>query len=314
MRSTRVTRRHLEGLDHILLGNDPAIASINQQAIALACDRKPLLIVGEPGTGKEHLAFGICRQSGDKSAFVRYDCRILVEMSKYDGQPIPQLILSRIQQIKKTSESAYLFLTHSERLQPDQLYNLLERTSGSVRLIASCEASKAPQLDEKASRAIPLIKIPSLRERKDDIPLIAEFFVRRVAQKRKLRSKAISDDTLLLMQEYPWPGNIQELSNIIERMMLLEPSDVLRAGTWHLAHGYNVSLNLDGYNQFSVLLEDMLKNAESHWRKGKLYVDFVEKMEKMLIDLVLPQVDNNQAIAAKILGISRNTLRERLKS
>ena len=314
MKSTKVTRRHLEGVNHILLGNDPAIENINRQAEQLACDRKPLLLVGEPGTGKEHLAFGLYRHSGDKSPFARYDCRILDEMSKYDGQAVPQLIHARIQQIKKTSGSGFLFLSHAERLDSDQLQSAMERGSSSVRLIASYEHSRPPQLDDKTLRAIPLLKIPALRERKDDIPLIAEFFVRRVAQKRKLRSKAICDDTLLLMQEYTWPGNIQELSNVIDRMMLLEPSEVLRAATWHLAHGCNVSVNLDGYNQFSMLLEDMLRSAEAHWRKGKLYADFVEKMEKMLIELVLPQVDHNQATAAKILGISRNTLRERLKS
>ncbi len=70
-------------------------------------------------------------------------------------------------------------------------------------------------------------------------------------------------------------------------------------------------MNLDVTNQFAALLEGVLKSQEIDWKEGQVYDSFIERMEKLLIDLILPKVDNNQAVAARILGISRNTLRQR---
>ena len=183
-----------------------------------------------------------------------------------------------------------------------------------MKVFASLEDSHPSLFPQKIEKALPSIELPSLRHRKEDIPLIAEHFVRKIALRRKVGSKAIADEALVLMQQYPWPGNIQELSNVVERMMLLEPSSILTASAWRLSQGYNLTMNPDGVNQFSILLHELLQNTEERWKKGKLYEDFMAKMEKMLIELVLPQVGFNQAIAAKVLGISRNTLRERLKA
>jgi two-component system, NtrC family, nitrogen regulation response regulator GlnG len=117
----------------------------------------------------------------------------------------------------------------------------------------------------------------------------------------------------MLLQEYLWPGNIQELSNLIERMFLMEPSHLITSSTWRICQGQGTKMNLDPTNQFASLLEGFLKSEELQWKEGDVYNTFIERMEKLLIDLVLPKVDNNQAVAAKILGISRNTLRQRRK-
>jgi DNA-binding protein Fis len=71
-------------------------------------------------------------------------------------------------------------------------------------------------------------------------------------------------------------------------------------------------LNLDRANQFSNLIEDVLKECEVRWKKGSLYEEFMEQMKHMLIELVMPKVNHNQATAARVLGISRNTLREKI--
>jgi DNA-binding protein Fis len=70
----------------------------------------------------------------------------------------------------------------------------------------------------------------------------------------------------------------------------------------------------DSNNQFGSLLESVLQSSERVWKQGHLYDGFMREMEKVLIDLILPKVNHNQAVAARIMGISRNTLRERMKS
>lgn len=312
--TTQSSKRNPDVKNQVLLGNHPSILQVNQQAEAMAQDHNPVLITGEAGTGKEHLAYGMYRLAGKKSApFLRFDCRTLLEVSKYDGQAVPQLIHSQLRTLPKRTSAAYLFLSHCEYLPSDQLSEVAQKTPAFLKLFASYQESRPTIFLKKIEEPMPSIRIPSLRQRKEDIPIIVDHFARKVALKKKVRNKTISDGALNRMEQYAWPGNIQELSNVVERMMLLEPSNVLTESSWYLSQGYNLSINPEGANQFSALLDELLQSTEEHWKKGKLYEEFMGKMEKMLVELVLPQVDFNQAIAAKILGISRNTLRERLK-
>jgi DNA-binding NtrC family response regulator len=190
----------------------------------------------------------------------------------------------------------------------------MDRFSKShVRLMASFQETR-PSLFQEGDPAHSTLKIPPLRQRKEDIPILADHFVQQTSQKKGLRPKGFTDEVMMLLQEYAWPGNIQELSNLIERMVVLESSNLITASTWRICQGYGTKMNLDPTNQFAALLENVLKSNEQEWKEGNVYNDFIERMEKLLIDLVLPKVDYNQAVAAKILGISRNTLRQRRKS
>lgn len=301
--------------EQLLLGEHPEILEINEQARKFAQEGKPILLRGENGTGKEHLAGGMYRLSSNASRpFPRYDCKQLLEWCRYDGRSLPELVQLKMQELRKTSETRFLFLDHAEKLSADQLGEVLDRGSRSrVTLVASYQESGKSRMDERIANSLSYLRIPSLRQHKEDIPLIADYFLRKFGQNRKSHRKGISEELMIAMQEYAWPGNIQEFRNVIERMIFLESSGVLTSSTWHICRGFGFSSQLDVANPFSTLLEDALTSSEAQV-KGNLYGTFMTKMERMLIDLVLPKVDFKQAVAARILGISRNTLRERLKS
>jgi DNA-binding NtrC family response regulator len=312
-KNTKAIKRPIASDYQLLLGKNPDIVRINEQAKRLASATQPLLLLGEAGTGKEYLAQGIHRISFRKrEPFIRYDCRLLKQVTQYDNISLSELIRLRLHSMISQNDSPVLFLAHMEQLASDQQMEILERFGkSSVRLMASYqEAGSGLFRDENESNHFTL-KIPPLRQRKEDIPLLAEYFVRTASQNYGVRPKGFTEEVFMLLQEYAWPGNIQELSNLVERMILLEPSHLITAGTWRISQGYGTKMNMDVTNQFALLLEDVLKSSEREWKEGDIYNGFIERMEKLLIDLVLPKVEHNQAMAAKILGISRNTLRRR---
>lgn len=300
----------------LLLGKDSRILEINERARKLADEKRPLLLYGETGTGKEHLAYGMYRLTCIKAGpFLSYDCRLLQQISKYDGISVPGMIGAGLQEVRKRHNKGILFLSHVEQLNPDQQREIFERSASSpIKVIAGYQEPAQTLFEEQAAEPPATIRIPALRQRPDDIPLIAEHFIHHISKNRKIAPKSVSSGIVRVMQDYAWPGNIQELSNIVERMMLIEPSGILTSDTWKICQGYSVPFSFDRTNQFSNLIEDVLEEAEASRKSGALYDQFMERMKRMLIDLVLPKVDFNQATAAKILGISRNTLREKLRA
>ncbi len=314
-KNTRAVKRPSASDFQFLLGKTPDIVQVNEKAKYLAGEHTPVILVGEPGTGKEHLARAIHKTSGQKSeAFLRCDCRLLQQTTLNGGFPLPELIRLRIHGSEK-NRGSLMFLDHIEDVSTEQRNEILD-TAGksSARVIASYQENRLDFFEEAASHRISTLRIPPLRQRKEDIPLIADYFLRKAVHARQTRTKGLTDEVILLLQEYPWPGNIQELAGLMDRMVLLEPSHLITAATWRTCQGHSSKMHLDSNNQFAALLESVLKGSEQEWKNGTVYNGFVNCMEKLLIDLVLPRVDNNQAVAARILGISRNTLRRHRKT
>ena len=312
-KSTRRWKRPMSHPAGLLHGVNPEIKRINEEARALAREpNKPVILCGEAGTGKEHLAYGIYRISTARTLpFIRYDCRLIQQISRYDGGPVSRFVLTGLQELKKRHHGGVLFLQHLDLIQADQQRDILEAGSGSaIRLIASCQTAESSTGTEGA---VSSLRIPALRQHPEDIPALAEHFILQTSRRRKLRPKALSQEAMALMQEYSWPGNIQELANVIERMMLVEPSAMISSGSWRVSHGYGFRWTLEGATHFSTLIEEVLKSSEDSPGETALYSRFMARMKKLLVDLVLPRVDYNQAMAAQVLGISRNTLREILR-
>lgn len=306
-------KRSGDAASGLLHGKDPEIQRINAEARSLAREFSgPVLLSGEAGTGKEHLASGMHRLSSARNLpFIRYDCRLIQQISRYDGIPVSRFVLTGLQELKKRHPGGVLFLQHMEQLHSDQQSDILDSARGSsIRLIASCQSGPGSE----AQRSVPVLHIPALRQHVDDIPSLAEHFVAETARKRKIRSKGLSQEVVSVMQEYAWPGNIQELANLVERMMIIEPSMLINANSWRISHGYGFRWTIDGAGHFANLMDEVLKNSEGTWEEGALYDQFMARMKKLLADLVLSRVDYNQGLAAQVLGISRNTLRDILKS
>lgn len=134
------------------------------------------------------------------------------------------------------------------------------------------------------------ITIPPLRERREDITPLAERFLEDFSKDLGKKIRNIEPDAVKVMEEYDWPGNVREVKNVIERAMILSSAESL--GTGDLALKRAVDLPSVSDQSFTLNLEEM---------------------EHRLIDEALERCRNNQSGAAKLLGISRDTLRYRMK-
>jgi two-component system nitrogen regulation response regulator NtrX len=231
-----------------VIGDSPAIKKVIAAALKVAPTRASVLISGESGTGKELVANAIHAHSDRREMpFVKVNCSAIPE----------NLIESELFGYTKgaftgaTANKRGLFeMAHRGTIFLDEVADLsLSAQAKILRVVQSGEMQKigseeaitvdvrvlsGTHKDLKAQVAAGLfredlyyrlnvvpIRVPSLKERPDDIPLLAQFFVHRVCEKSNIKGKAIDDDVLSELKRYPWPGNIRELQNVIERMVTM---------------------------------------------------------------------------------------------
>jgi len=137
------------------------------------------------------------------------------------------------------------------------------------------------------------IQLPPLRERPEDIPLLAEYFLRKHCEENQKSISRIAEDTLALLQKYQWRGNVRELENVIERSVLVCQDTQLEPKHLFLEEGHSPEGNLAGNGMGSF--------------RGTIH-----EMERALIFQTLEEVAGNRTRAAEKLGISIRTLRNKL--
>jgi two-component system nitrogen regulation response regulator GlnG len=156
------------------------------------------------------------------------------------------------------------------------------------------------------------IKLPSLRERREDIPELATYFIQRYAEEMNVGPRAVESSAIELLQSYDWPGNVRELENLLKRIMVMQtdraitPEHVtlalpMPAAKREAAHGAS----------WEELVERELRLLEG---EQGLHGKLTEKLEKPLIEKVLALCGGNQLRAAEMLGINRNTLHKKMKT
>jgi two-component system, NtrC family, response regulator len=143
------------------------------------------------------------------------------------------------------------------------------------------------------------IVIPPLRERREDIRLLVDHFIAKYAGERKLSApvKGVTQDVDRLFYEYSWPGNVRELENVIERAMILCPTDIISDRDLPKGFRSNVdnALHLDGIPAGARLYETL------------------EMVERVMIQRALKLADNVQSHAADLLGIGKSGLSQKIK-
>ncbi|MEE2959650.1 MAG: sigma-54 dependent transcriptional regulator [Myxococcota bacterium] len=145
------------------------------------------------------------------------------------------------------------------------------------------------------------IHLPSLKERRSDIPRLANFFIERSATKHGRRVSGATEEVMRGLRTYDWPGNVRELENLIERMVILKDGD-----------GLLEPRDLPGmFKEGSPLADDM--ELLSLPEEGVNMRELVDEMESKLIIAALNRCDGNKAKASELLGLKRTTLIERLK-
>ncbi|HYO98598.1 MAG TPA: sigma-54 dependent transcriptional regulator, partial [Pyrinomonadaceae bacterium] len=231
-----------------LLGSSPALERIMKQARAVASTSATVLLTGENGTGKEMLARAIHEESSRfEQPFIAVSCAALPETlieSELFGHE--KGAFTGAMQAKKgrfeLADGGTLFLDEigelNQAVQVKLLRVLQERNferlgstktqTVDIRLIAASNRDLELEVDEGRFRpdlffrlnVVPL-KLPALRERREDLPILAAHFASRAAEKHGRRAPALEPALLEALQEYDWPGNVRELENLMERLVVL---------------------------------------------------------------------------------------------
>jgi transcriptional regulator with PAS, ATPase and Fis domain len=152
-------------------------------------------------------------------------------------------------------------------------------------------------------KVIPL-HIPPLRERRDDIPLLVAHFIERFNRELGKQVPVPADDVMELLVRYDWPGNVREMRNVIERALLLDAQDELLVS--HLPAEIRGNATMD--------IPTVRPAAAAAVVTGAFFPKTLRDMERIQIERTLEETRGNKSRAAAILGISRQTLREKLKS
>ena len=336
------TKRKLRdtGLFGQMVGTSRPMREIFHLIEMVAPSTASVLITGESGTGKEMVARTIHDRSPRKSKpFVAINCSAIPEMlmeAELFGHE--KGAFTDAKQMKKglfeAADGGTLFLDEIGELSPllqAKLLRVLEdqvirRVGGlrdmqvDVRVIAASNRDLEKAVREGHFRqdlyyrlAIIAIFIPPLRDRKEDILPLVDFFIDRYNRRFKKNIRGITEETRYLILGHNWPGNVRELKNTIERGMILEEESFLRPVYLPFSVGESGGRTL--FERTSPADGgQMLPNGRM---LPRLYIPdcgtSLEEVEHSMVELAMAQAGGNQTNAAKLLDISRDALRYKLK-
>jgi DNA-binding NtrC family response regulator len=285
-----------------------------------------ILITGESGVGKELVARAIHACSHEDSRpFMEINCSSVPEtlleseLFGYEKGAFTDA-KTRKKGLVELAEGGTLFLDEIGEMGitlQSRLLRVLEnktfRRVGGVkdlhvntRFVSATNRDLETAINEKIFRkdlyfrlkVIP-IHVPPLRDRREDVPLLVNFFVERFNKELGKQVKPVGREAMEVMIAYDWPGNVRELKNVIERAMLLDAEDEILVD--HLPQELRGARESVGGSASASLLDSFFPMT-------------LREMEKIQIGKTLEQTAGNKSKAASLLGISRQTLREKLKT
>jgi two-component system nitrogen regulation response regulator GlnG len=162
---------------------------------------------------------------------------------------------------------------------------------------------------------VPINLVP-LRERREDIPLLVQYFLNRVSAEMDIPPKQCTDEAISILTAYSWPGNVRELENAIKRAVILSSDPLLTTADFaglESAPGVESVGNQDA--SLEAIVDSKLRSCLhgiEHLEKGEIHSMVLEQVERPLIRIILEKTRWNQVKAADILGINRNTLRKKI--
>ena len=297
-----------------LVGASPRMKEIFQFIKQVAPINSTVLIEGESGTGKELVARELYRNSPRAGKpFVAINCAAipedLLESELFGHEPGAFTGAGGLKKGRlEIADEGVVFLDEIGELAPTLQVKLLrvlqerefERVGGTrsikvdIRVIAAtnCNLEQAKRdgrfrEDLYYRLAVLRVTMPTLRDRKDDIPMLARHFVQKYAKKCKVKPRPISCEALARLVNYDWPGNVRELENAIERALVLGDSDTVLP---------------------EDLPESLLEGAPTpEMTEGKYHFEIRERKKKLVLD-AMEQAHGNYAEAAEILDMHPNNL------
>ncbi|MCL4500742.1 MAG: sigma-54 dependent transcriptional regulator [Deltaproteobacteria bacterium] len=303
-----------------IIGRSPAMLETFETLALVAPTEATVLILGESGTGKELVANAIHQNSPRRQQpLVKLNCAALQEnlleselfghergaftgaVSRKEGRfqqaDGGTIFLDEIGDMSFNTQAKMLRVLQEKEFEP---VGATRTIKVDVRVIAATNKDLLQEVQSGRFREdlyyrlnVVSLTIPPLRERREDIPLLAEYFLKVYAEKNRRTIKGLEPAVLDAFQRYQWPGNVRELENAVERAVIMCPREYLRL--------QDLPLTLHSLETEGATGEMAIKAGLS-----------MREMEKQLILKTLEETQGNKSKAARQLGISRRTLLNKL--
>jgi two-component system, NtrC family, nitrogen regulation response regulator GlnG len=330
-------------LEKTIIGNSPAMREIYKTIGKIAPSDITVLIQGESGTGKELIARAIHFNSKRLGKpFIAINCAAIPkellesELFGFEKGAFTGAVERKLGKFEQANGGT-IFLDEIGDMPLDLQAKILRvlqekevtRTGGNqsltvdTRIVAATNQNLEERVRQKEFRedlyyrlnVVPIDLIP-LRERKEDIQLLVEYFLNKSCNEMELPSKQCTQEALRMLSGYSWPGNVRELENTIKRAVILSSDPMLTADDFSSLRGPSNSSTRTEELSLEGLVEMKLRSSLDNLEKmeaGDLYGLVLKEIERPLIRFVLEKTRGNQVKAADILGINRNTLRKKIQ-
>jgi two-component system nitrogen regulation response regulator GlnG len=321
-----------------IIGTSPAMQDVYKAIGRTASTNVTVLIQGESGTGKELVARALHSYShrADKP-FQVINCVAIPEslleseLFGYEKGAFTGADAKRIGSIERASGGT-LFFDEIGDMPPSiqaKLLRLLQEKqfqrlgssqplAADVRIIAATNRNLEQAILDGQFREdlyyrlnVVRIELPPLRNRKGDIPLLAAHFLKHFAAEMEIENPGITSGAIETLIDYDWPGNVRELSNVVHKALIfrragsLEQDDIIKA----LSQRGQAA----GETDFKLRLRQWLRDELAAGTTPDLHATLTENFDRLLVDEALDLAQGNQSRAARLLGISRQNLQNRLK-
>lgn len=301
LRQRRLERRNRQLLERLsrdteILGRSAAAEKLRREVRRAAASRAAVLLIGEPGSGREGVARQIHNTGGDAGApFVDVPCAALHPARAAAALFGEGDLAGRI----SLAADGTLYLEEVNRLEPDlqeKLAAALGERKGGLRMIGSIAETRGELIPAlRQLLEVARIRVPALRERRDDIPLLVERFMHDLSREYSRQPRKISPEALAALRNHDWPGNVQELRNLTERLLLFAEGEVI--------HVRDLPEGLGGDRG---PVEDLYRDFDSLEQGRRAF-------ERYYIARVLALADNDLEKAARRLGIPMKELSARME-
>jgi two-component system nitrogen regulation response regulator GlnG len=366
-KSAGVSAEEIEGG---IIGSSPAMQAVFKMIGQVAASDVTVMVTGESGTGKELIARAIFQNSlRSQKPYIAVNCAAIPENlieSELFGHEKGAFTGATNQRIGKFElcDGGTIFLDEIgdmalatqtkilRALQEGEIQRVgsSETVKVDVRLLAATNKQLEEMVKEKTFREdlyyrlnVVRIQLPPLRERMEDVPLLVDFVLKRLARDSKADSKAISSEAMAVLSKYPWPGNVRELENLIYRSAVMAQSDTIlikdlpqelisAVGGADLPvpaePSDDIVSDIEGRAQFvgsvEVPHEEARIGGDFVGLAGEPFAEvykqlreehgtnILEHAEREIIRRTLEEVAGKQVKAAEILGMTRATLRKRI--
>jgi Nif-specific regulatory protein len=327
-----------------IIGDSPAMHDVFATVGQVANSRATVLLLGETGTGKEMIAKAIHYNSPRKEKpFIRVNCGALTgtllesELFGHVKGSFTGAIKDKMGRFE-AADGGTIFLDEIGTMEPQLQVKLLrvlqerefERVGDTqvvkvdVRVIAATNVDLQEEVAKNNFREdlfyrlnVVSVYLPPLRNRREDIPRLIDYFLDKYNNINDRRLRRISREMLNILLRYPWPGNVRELENAIERAVVLSndedfTEELLPLSVRMFAQQRRTTHSSESIETLTKRLADQAI-VDYELREGEIYQLVIDQIEHALIDRALSKCSGVKTKAADFLGINRNTLNKKVK-